>query len=75
MIIQALGGIGLAIVAIVVVIALGISFLTLGPLAVIGMVILGAGLFILVGAKKIRLGMGLLAIGFIVFLVSYLELL
>ena len=72
---QALGGIGLAIAAIVVLIALGISFLTLGPMTVIGMIILGAGLLILVGAKKVKLGLGLLAIGFIIFLVSYLGLL
>ena len=76
---QALKGIALAIAAIIIVIvlliALGISFITLGTMTVIGMIIRGVGLLILVGAKKIKLCLGLLAIGFIIFLVSYLGLL
>jgi len=60
------------LVLIIILIALAISFLTIGTLGVIGLIILGVGLLIVIRAKKIKLGLGLLAIGFIIFLVSYL---
>lgn len=73
MITQIVKSIGLAIIVIVVLIALGLAFITLGTLTVVGLFILVVGLFML-GARKgpPKIGIALLAVGFIIFLVAYM---
>ena len=70
---QAIGGIAAVFLFIAVMVALAIAFMSLGTLTVIGLIILGVGLFMLAmhrGNPKIG---GMVAIaGFITFIVGYL---
>lgn len=72
-IVKAIAG---AIVLIIILIALAISFLTIGTLGVIGLLILGVGLFIIISNKApLKVGAILAVVGFIIFIITYLGLL
>ena len=76
MILQIVKAIVPVIILVIVLIALAISFMTIGTLGVIGLLILCVGLFLIISHKApLKVGVILAFIGFLIFIITYMEML